>query len=133
MPPHGLQPARLLCPWDSPGKNTGVGFYFLFQGIFPTQESNLSLLLCRQILYQLSHEGSTPSSSRGIFLGHCLHISQNDPGSLSPSGPWWNILIYTLILGFLPFPTSHPLSSPVFIGITLQIKYLNANPCLGSR
>ena len=27
--PHGLQPARLLCPWDSPGKNTGVGCYFL--------------------------------------------------------------------------------------------------------
>ena len=28
---HGLQPARLLCPWDSPGKNTGVGCYFLLQ------------------------------------------------------------------------------------------------------
>ena len=26
--PHGLQPARLLCPWDSPGKNTGVGCHF---------------------------------------------------------------------------------------------------------
>ena len=31
-------------PWDSPGKNTGVGCYALPQGIFPTQESNLSLL-----------------------------------------------------------------------------------------
>ena len=29
--PHGLQPTRLLCPWDSPGKNTGVGCHFLFQ------------------------------------------------------------------------------------------------------
>ena len=28
---HGLQPARLLCPWDSPGKNTGVGCHFLLQ------------------------------------------------------------------------------------------------------
>ena len=27
--PHGLQPTRLLCPWDSPGKNTGVGCHFL--------------------------------------------------------------------------------------------------------
>ena len=27
--PHGLQPARLLCPWDSPGKNTGLSFQFL--------------------------------------------------------------------------------------------------------
>ena len=29
--PHGLQPTRLLCPWDSPGKNTGVGCHFLLQ------------------------------------------------------------------------------------------------------
>ena len=35
---HG--PTRLLCPWDSPGKNTGVGCHFLLQGIFPTQGSN---------------------------------------------------------------------------------------------
>ena len=35
---------RLLCPWDSPGKNTGVGCHSLHQGIFPTQGSNLSLL-----------------------------------------------------------------------------------------
>ena len=32
--PHGLQSTRLLCPWDSPGKNTGVGCHVLFQGIF---------------------------------------------------------------------------------------------------
>ena len=36
--PHGLLPASLLCPWDSPGKNTGVGSHFLLQGIFPTQD-----------------------------------------------------------------------------------------------
>ena len=42
--PHGLWPARLLCPWDFPGKNTGVGCYFLLQGTFPTQGSNLSLV-----------------------------------------------------------------------------------------
>ena len=34
--PHGLQPSRLLCPWDFPGKNTGVGYHLLLQGIFPT-------------------------------------------------------------------------------------------------
>ena len=55
---HGLQPARLLCPWDSPGKNTGVGCHSLLQGIFPTQRSNLSLLNYRQILYHLSHQES---------------------------------------------------------------------------
>ena len=44
LQPHGLQPTRLLCPWDSPGKNTGMGCLALLQGIFPTQGSNLRLL-----------------------------------------------------------------------------------------
>ena len=42
--PCGLCPARLLCPWDFPGHNTGVGCHFLLQGIFPTKGSNLRLL-----------------------------------------------------------------------------------------
>ena len=46
------------CPWDSPGQNTRVGSLSLLQGIFPIQESKLGLLLCRQILYQLSYQGS---------------------------------------------------------------------------
>ena len=32
---HGLWPTKLLHPWDSPGKNTGVGCHFLLQRIFP--------------------------------------------------------------------------------------------------
>ena len=52
---HGLQPTRLLCPWDSPGQNSGEGCHALLQGIFPTQGSNPVLLHCRQILYHLSH------------------------------------------------------------------------------
>ena len=55
---HGLQPTRLLCLWNSPGKNTGVGSHSLLQGIFLTQGSNLGLLHYRQILYHLSHQGS---------------------------------------------------------------------------
>ena len=50
-----------LCPWDSPGKNTGVGFHALLQGIFLTQGLNLNLLhllYFRQILYPLSLLGS---------------------------------------------------------------------------
>ena len=38
--PHGLQPIRLLCSWNFPGKNTGVGSHSLLQGIFPTQGLN---------------------------------------------------------------------------------------------
>ena len=39
-----MQSTRLLCPWDFPGRNTGVGCHFLLQGIFLTQGSNLRLL-----------------------------------------------------------------------------------------
>ena len=44
LQPHGLQPTRLLCPWNLPGKKTGVGCHFLCQGIFLTQGSNMHLL-----------------------------------------------------------------------------------------
>ena len=56
--PHGLWPTRLLHPRGSPGKNTGVGCHDFLLGIFLTQESNLRLLHCRQILYPLNHLGS---------------------------------------------------------------------------
>ena len=46
---HGLQPARFLCPWNSPGKDTGVGGHFLLQGFCLTQGSNLGLLHCRPV------------------------------------------------------------------------------------
>ena len=58
LQPYGRQPNRFLCPWDSPDKNTGEGCYALLQGIFPTQGLNPGLLHYRQILYQLSHQGS---------------------------------------------------------------------------
>ena len=44
LQPHGLGPTRLFCPWDFPGKNTGLGCHFHLQGIFPTQGSNPHLL-----------------------------------------------------------------------------------------
>ena len=56
--PHGLWPVGLLCPWDFPSKNTGVGCHFLLQGIFLTQGLNPGLPHCRQMLYHLSHQGS---------------------------------------------------------------------------
>ena len=61
LQPHGLYPARPLCPWDFSGKNAGVDCHALLQGIFWIQETNSSLLLlllCRSILYLLSHQGS---------------------------------------------------------------------------
>ena len=54
--PHGLWPARLLCPWDSPGKHPGVSCHALLQGIFPTQGPNSCLLSLQH--WQV---GSSPS------------------------------------------------------------------------
>ena len=51
-----LQPHE--SPQNSPGKNIGVGCHTLLQGIIPTQGSNSGLPHCRQILYQLRHQGS---------------------------------------------------------------------------
>ena len=53
LQPHGLEPTRLLHPWDFPGKNTGVSCHFLLQEIFPTQGLNPGLLHYRQMLYHL--------------------------------------------------------------------------------
>ena len=66
LQPHGLQPTRVLCPWNSLGKDTGVGCHALLQGIFATQGSNLGLLYCRQILYHLNHQGSL-NLSKGLI------------------------------------------------------------------
>ena len=77
--PHRLQPARLLCPWNSPGKNTGVGSHSLLQRIFPTQGLNLGLQDCRQILYHLSHQGSPLLGEAELKANHSpspLHTPQ---------------------------------------------------------
>ena len=61
----------VACPWDSPDKNTRVGCHSLLQGIFPTQGSNPGLLHCRQILFQLSYQGS-PNHLKSGIKGACL-------------------------------------------------------------
>ena len=68
---HGLQSTRLLYPWDSPGKNTGVDRHFLLQGILPTHGSNPHLphLLHWQVnSLPLSHLGS-PFIGQIMFKG----------------------------------------------------------------
>ena len=84
LQPHGLQSARLLCPWDSPGKNTGVGYHFLFQGIFPTQVSNPGFLHCRCTLYHLSHLEKGAAAAAAKSLQSCPTLC--DPIDGSPPG-----------------------------------------------
>ena len=77
--PHGLQPTWLLCPWNSPGKNTGVGCHFLFQGIFPTRGSYLHLLCLlhwQPDSLPLSHLGSPLPATMNIVFWLCCSVSR---------------------------------------------------------
>ena len=76
-----LQLHGLFSPWNSPGQNTGVGSLSLLQGIFPTQGLNSVLPHCRQILYQLSHEGRpvTPNLHTGHWLEGHNHVQVQFP------------------------------------------------------
>ena len=61
--PRGLQPTRLLHPWDFPGKSTGVGCHFLLQGIFLTQGLSPHLLTLAGRFF------STESPGKPIIIG----------------------------------------------------------------
>ena len=68
--PHGLKFSRLICSWDSPGKNAGVGCHALLQGIFLTQRSNLHLLWllhCRRIIYHWA-------IAETVYMYVCIYI-----------------------------------------------------------
>ena len=122
-------PARFLCLWDSPGKNTGVHCHALLQGIFPTQGSNPGLPHCRQILYCLSHQGSPrilewvayPFLLHGIFLTqelnwgllHCRRIlyQLSYQGSSLKTFP-------VKLQAVLPFPPIVPSPSREMCGIS---------------
>ena len=71
--PYGLQPVRLLCPWDSPGKNTEVGCHTLLQGIFPTQGSNLCLLCLPALAGGFFTTSATWEALAPSTSGHLVH------------------------------------------------------------
>ena len=90
LQPHRLQPTRLLCPWDSPGKSSGVGCHFLFQGIFPTRGQNPCLLHWQAgfaWFFFFNHQGSPTSS-------HLPHFF------LLLTIPQWNQLFSYLLCAF---------------------------------
>ena len=105
LPNPGIEPRSPALQADSlpaepqgKPKNTGVGNLFPLQGIFQTQELNQGLLHCRQILYQLSHQGSLVErmcvKARGLVLeGGAVWGSSRPawqwPGRASVAG-WWS-------------------------------------------
>ena len=119
--------ARFLCPWNFPGKNTGVGCHFFLQGVFLTQESNLCLLcllLCRWILYywatreapNLHFRVSFFNSVSSVPLLICVRLFATPMNYSTPGLP-----VYQELWGFAEthvhqvcdaIQPSHPLSSP---------------------
>ena len=81
-------PIRLLHPWDSPGKNTGMGCHLLLQGIFPAQGSKPGLLHCSQSLYLLSYKGSP------LYLLFCSIFSFLIPSSLFFPQTFFHFVLY---------------------------------------
>ena len=90
--PHGLQPTRLLHPWDFPGKRTGVGYHCLLQGIFPTQVSSIVGRRFTIWLYHLTHQGRSREEwfylePLGSLRGdRRMQPSLDAPRGLSPGG-----------------------------------------------
>ena len=130
--PHGLWPTKLLHPWDFPDKNTEVGFYVFVQEIFPTQGVNLSLLLCRCLLYcWVTREAPMPSTELSdhlllsfltkfqtlVVLGkHWLYVKTLQPSTRLHRSPryllnfcWWHFHMQGCLLSLSFMPTLlHP-------------------------
>ena len=114
LQPRGLQPTRLLCSWDFPGKNTGVGCHFLLQGIFLTQELHPGLLHCRQMLRRLSHQGSPHGGISIISISVHTKLNSSSPPHIlvsisTPLSINYNTLLplYRVLNWFYPSPLSH--------------------------
>ena len=76
LQPHGLWPVRLLCPWDSSGKNTGVGCHALLQGIFLIQGMNPCLL--RLLHWQAGSLPLAPPVKPNTTISTHRHVNHKD-------------------------------------------------------
>ena len=127
---HELSPARLLCPRDSTGKNTGMGWHSLLQGIFPTQGSNPCLLCLlhwkvdslpvapltvREALTVESSSSSVAQLCLTLWLRGLQHVRlpcpSPTPGAYSNSCPLSQWCHPTLSFSVIPF-SSHLQSFP---------------------
>ena len=126
---QGLGPTRLLCPWNFPGKNTGVGYLFLLQGSFPTQGSNshlLCILLWKANFLPLVLPGKPKRLVLLLLFSHSVvsgslwprglqHTSpprpSPSPRACSNSRPWSRWCHPTISSSVVPF-SSCPQSSP---------------------
>ena len=87
--PHGLQPARLLCLWDFPGKNTGVSCHFLLQGSsVPRDRTRVSFIAGEFITDRSTREACLPKELPGLSSQRPLKAQSGDNSRTAKS---WNI------------------------------------------
>ena len=84
-------------PWNSPGKNTGVGCRSFLHGVLPIQGSNPGLLHCRQILYHLNHLGRLSAKIIPSVLSTPCILSVTEPLEFQLVNISWFLFL-------LPFP-----------------------------
>ena len=112
--------------WNSPGQNTGVGSLSLLQGIFPTQGSNPGLPHCRQILYQLSQQGSPILDHWQLSRQVWWAIEQGLP-CVCPcwsEGAGGRLLLKVLCTGFFPDQLRGTLWSKPFTRVSVQRQHV---------
>ena len=90
---------QVICPWDFPGKITGVGCHSFLQGFFLTQGLNLGLPHCRQILYCLSYQESPT-------VGNWKTLGSKMPPSLALT-EWGHLLMPLLSIYYLILPSTN--------------------------
>ena len=112
-----LKSSRLLCPWDSPGKSTGVGCHFLFQGIFLIQGLNPCLLHWQVDSLPLSHLGNP---GKGDYIANFVSsVCSSFPSSYFPS-------LFIHMIGFLKL-------NIFCVLFCIKYKYVISNPRVDVR
>ena len=138
--PHGLQPTRLLCPWDSLGKNTGVGCHFLLQGTFPTVHKGDFINVHQKIPQvnchrKLSLEPLNSIPILHLWLANCLFLylgfKVNDLGLFVSINLTANLKAQLKCLFFLP--SSEEIAADLLYDshsfqLTIQIAYYFLQP-----
>ena len=118
--PQRRQPTRLPSPWDSPGKNTGVGCHFLLQCIKVKSEVAQACLTLHDLM-----DCSLPSSAHGIFQARVLE-SGAIAFSESVSGP----PLFSFVKPSAPFPQSCSSRNAFFcIRFTPSVQYWSWQSC----
>ena len=112
--PHRRQPTRLPCPWDSPGKNTGLGCHFLLQCMKVKSESEAAQL-CPTLSDPM--DCSLPGSSiHGIFRATVLE---------------WGAIAFSHLLSYYLTTVSPPIQLGHQQACSLNVTPFPSQKCLG--